>query len=748
MGGKQSFAARIPPKATTTGADVRHHMGRHFDLRTFIVLRLQKAHYGCRSTLWLGWCRDRFKLTVANLGRSFTLKHKSIDLASEVNRAVLPDGLHGFLFPMYEAIWNAIHSIEERWKNDLEDEGRLDVIFDADKREVVVADNGTGFDVRNLSAFLTPLTGNKFERGGKGFGRFMAFKVYNKVFYSSGQKLVDETVTNGCYRYDPFSEEDNLVVINEADGAGAHRHGIGVTVLMQSPKAEFEEYFELEDEGRKHSHTAEDIVSAVLDHFLIEFIQRKVPKHFTLTIQGVLFNLHTYFHESLAVGGNRTEEILIGSETVTFSFDYFKVGEEHAKKHRLYFYANNRAASELENISAGLNAKPFTEIRGEEEVRYYYLVAVSSAYFKSSQSRDRITNLHGKIVHNKKKKSIKDHLITHAKEHILELEATYTSGRRAIMKAEVDHLIAIDPLLRRGLGGKSTEEFVEKRGITETREQLAQDLFVQRFRQKFDFTKLSEDTSIDELVNVVRNKIPEDAKEALAVYVAYRNHVIQIFQQLLKRDEDGLATEDMVHQLIYPRYRDSDKIDYSSHNLWLIDDDLAYARYISSDRTPEGSDRKKGEYAHDLLINNENELMVVEMKRPQKRDYDGAKEADTKNPVGQLKSQILDIRERGKLVTSSGREVPIDSASMVRGYVLADWNERLEKYLKYEDFILTNIGGQMAYRYYKELNLIIEVLAFDRLVDRARNRNEAFVKMLNGESNYDRTAKSALSAAE
>ena len=149
-----------------------------------------------------------------------------------------------------------------------------------------------------------------------------------------------------------------------------------------------------------------------------------------------------------------------------------------------------------------------------------------------------------------------------------------------------------------------------------------------------------------------------------------------------------------------------------------------------------------------LLINNENELMVVEIKRPQKKDYDSAKEADTKNPVDQLISQIMDIRERGKVISSSGREVSIDGNSMVRGYILADWNSNLERYLRIQDFTLTNFGGQMAYRYYKELNLIVEVLAFDRLIDRARNRNEAFVKMLDGQSNYDRKPKSALSAAE
>ena len=100
------------------------------------------------------------------------MKHKTIDLTAEVKRATLPDGLQGFLFPMYEAISNALHSIEDRWENDLEDKGRLDVTFDDQAREVTIKDNGSGFDEANLSAFLTPLTGNKYERGGKGFGRF------------------------------------------------------------------------------------------------------------------------------------------------------------------------------------------------------------------------------------------------------------------------------------------------------------------------------------------------------------------------------------------------------------------------------------------------------------------------------------------------------------------------------------------------------------------------------------------------
>lgn len=674
------------------------------------------------------------------------MKHKSIDLASEVKRATLPDGLQGFLFPVFEAVSNALHSLEERWGSEAEMNGKIEVDFSSLDRSITIADNGVGFNSKNLNAFLTPLTGNKFERGGKGFGRFIAFKLFEKVFYSSRQAEPGGASTAGTYRYDPFATDDNLIEVDAYDGARPHRFDGGLTARMLSPLQEVSQYFDPTGDGYPGGEPLDAIASVVVDHFLVEFIQKKVPRRFVLTVDGAPSNLYDFFYSSLSVGGSRTEHVEINGRAWRFEFNYFKVGVTQAKKHRLYFYANNRAASDLESISSGVNDKPFEEVRPEGPRKYYYLVAVSSDFFVSSQSRDKITNLNVKLGDVGRKKPIKEVLIAMAKQHILEIESVYTAERRAKMVADVEHLIAVDPLLRRGLGEASAADFVRRRSITETKEQLAQDLFVERFRKKFDFTKLNPNASVDELVNIVQTKIPEDAKEALAVYVAYRNHVIRIFRQLLNRTEDGLATEDKVHQLIYPRYKDSEEIDYSTHNLWLLDDDLAYAQYISSDRTPDGASRAKGEFAHDILINNENELMLVEMKRPQKRGYAAETESQTNNPVAQLKNQISDIRRKGKVKTSGGREIVIPPNRMVRSYLLADWNEQLDEYLKNEDFVVTNYGGQMAYRYYQTLNLMIEVIAFDRLVDRATNRNDAFVQILEGRSTYDRKPKGGLVA--
>jgi hypothetical protein len=672
------------------------------------------------------------------------VKHKSIDLASEVKRATLPDGLQGFLFPLFEAVSNALHSIEERWQDEAEEKGQIEVEVSFPDQSITIADNGTGFDQKNLDAFLTPLTGNKFERGGKGFGRFIAFKLFDKVFYSSRQTDPSGAATAGTYRYEPFAADDNLIPVASSDGTGAHRFDSGLTARMQSPHDDVSNYFDPTGERYSGGEAMDAIAFGLVDHFLVEFIQKKIPRKFSLIVDGTTTNLYDHFYASLSISGSRSEQVEVAGEQRLFEFNYFKVGVEQAKKHRLYFYANNRAASDLENISPGLNDRPFEEAGADGPRKYYYLVAVSSDFFVSSQSRDKIINLNVKLGEIGRQKTIRETLIALAKQHILELESEYTAERRAKMVADVEHLIAVDPLLRRGLGNNSAADFVRRRTITETREQLARDLFLERFRSKFDFTKLKPNASIDELVEIVKTKIPEDAKEALAVYVAYRNHVIRIFRELLKRTEDGLATEDRVHQLIYPRYKDSEDVDYSAHNLWLLDDDLAYAQYISSDRTPDGTYRAKGEFAHDILINNENELMIVEMKRPQKTGYSAGSDSPTDHPVTQLKNQITAIRRKGRIKTSEGREVQIPADRMVRGYILADWNEQLQEYLASEDFVITNYGGQMAYRYYTTLNLMLEVIAFDRLVDRASNRNDAFVKILDGRSTYDRKPTGAL----
>lgn len=664
-----------------------------------------------------------------------SVKHKSLDLASEIRRASLPTNLEGFLFPVFEAISNSLHSIEDRFQDQSYEKGLIRIVIDIDGKSITVSDNGDGLNKINLDAFLTPFTGHKFRRNGKGFGRFISFKMFEKVYYASPTEVENGEFRNLVFEYKPLDPEDNLVEITSRDVMSHHAYDRGVTVAFHQPKEAFETFFSLGEKRGSKELSEESFLLAILDHFLLEFIQKKAPRDFVCEIAGAAFNLSEYFTESVVDCGVKPSTIRIDENEHQFNLHFMQIDAKKSKRHNLYFYSDNRATSDLENISKGLKDGSF---EGENGRRYHYLVAVSSDYFKSSQSRDRIENLVAKVDQDGRSVALKDFLCSAARTHILDLEPRYTKKRRASIRKNVEELIALDPMLRRGLGEKTIEEFVNERGITESKEQIASDLFVIRLRNKFDFKKINSKTPFEELQKVVQKNIPDDAKEALAVYVAYRNDVIKVLKEMLSRQEDGLAREDAVHQLVYPRYRDSDEVDYSSHNLWLIDDDLAFAEYISSDRTTSGRRRGSGQYAHDLLVNNQNELLLVEMKRPQKDKYDETEDAKspTDNPVQQLISQVAQIRDEGKITTSGGRHVVIPGDKMVRGYILADWNDELREYLMNNDFIVTDHGGPMAYRYYTARNLMIEVLAFDRLTDRAAKRNQVFVQILEGQSDY------------
>lgn len=665
------------------------------------------------------------------------MKHRALDLASEIQRASLPAQLPGFLFPAFEAISNSLHSLEDRFGEDAHEKGVLKVVFDVDEKSITVQDNGEGFNSINLGAFLTPFTGNKLRRNGKGFGRFISFKIFDRVLYASPTDFDDGSHRNAVFEYFPLSKTENLHEFKEQQPLARHPHDTGLTVKLCGPKEDYIKYFDFSSPDAREDYTEEAVLIAILDHFLLEFIQEKTPKNFTFEIGGATFNLSDYFNDSIKFRDERAVVLEVEGEQTQFTLRFMQIDATKSKRHSMYFFADNRATSDLENIAKGLRETPFDD--GER--RYNYLVAVTSQYFRATQSRDKIENLSVEVVQNDTKRSLKDALVLEAKRQILELEPAYTGRRRGKIKEQVQELISLDPMLRRGLGDQSIDEFVDARGITETREQLAQDLFIarNRLRGQFDFRKINSDTPFEELQNVVRQRISADAKEALAVYVAYRNDVIKILTEMLNRKEDGSITkEDAVHQLIYPRYKDSDEIDYSSHNLWLIDDDLAYAEYISSDRTPSGNKRKQGSFAHDILVNNDKELLLVEMKRPQKTGFDideNARRA-TDNPVQQLVSQIGEIRDFGGVTTSGNRKIEIAKDDMVRGYIIADWNDDLETYLRDNDFKLTNFGGPMAYKYFDNRNMMVEVLAFDRLKDRALKRNQVFVDILEGRTNF------------
>ena len=96
----------------------------------------------------------------------------------------------------------------------------------------------------------------------------------------------------------------------------------------------------------------------------------------------------------------------------------------------------------------------------------------------------------------------------------------------------------------------------------------------------------NEDNDIDfqNQIHELTAKISIASKNDLAHYVCTRKKVIELFDSFRKRKDDGTASyESTMHNLIYPMGYNSEELDYEDHNLWLLDERLAFSKFTASD---------------------------------------------------------------------------------------------------------------------------------------------------------------------
>jgi len=114
-----------------------------------------------------------------------------LDLKGRINNTKLP--LSNGLYPLFEAISNSIHAIEETKEKGCRIE--VEIIRDTSQGGLiegepllnqpiigfVIHDNGVGFTDAHFKSFQTSDTTEKSKKGGKGVGRFLWLKAFDRV---------------------------------------------------------------------------------------------------------------------------------------------------------------------------------------------------------------------------------------------------------------------------------------------------------------------------------------------------------------------------------------------------------------------------------------------------------------------------------------------------------------------------------------------------------------------------------------
>ena len=258
-----------------------------------------------------------------------------------------PLAVNNGLMPLFEAVVNSIHSIEERddslrdgtikveiLRSDQQGLG-LDSISGKKRAEeitgFVVTDNGIGFNDENMKSFETLDSEHKVDKGCRGVGRLLWLKAFNNIEISSVYKRGNDFVTR------KFIFNAKQGVSEPVDAiADINEYRTSVNLIG------FEKKFQAAT-----SKTINSIANDLLEHCLWYFVREGgVPKIIVYDGEEII-NLYKLYDQYMYSSAS-TESIDIKGQI--FELTHIKLRASFSKNHSISYCAANRLVKE-ESIS-------------------------------------------------------------------------------------------------------------------------------------------------------------------------------------------------------------------------------------------------------------------------------------------------------------------------------------------------------------------------------------------------------------
>ena len=293
------------------------------------------------------------------------------DMQAVLTRTHLSRSLHDFLLPVLEAISNGMHGIEARFNSEAAAKGKIHISFenanDPAKLCITVTDNGLGLDDANYKSFKTPFSGHKLKQNGRGFGRFIAFKVFSKIVYASRYDFFKDR-NQRYFRFNIYQDNEISFLSEEPDFEDT-----GVQVRYEAPLTDWNDLVR----KLKTSEIAEEIGS----HFLPHFLYRWLPQ---ITIEfdgGKPENITSHFEKIFKQADSGDFDCDVDGETVTLSYSITKIPKTRLfKNHCLLLSAADRIVGKPRDLTNKLGQPHFLD---ENEEKYIVIAVVKGEAFES-----------------------------------------------------------------------------------------------------------------------------------------------------------------------------------------------------------------------------------------------------------------------------------------------------------------------------------------------------------------------------
>lgn len=656
------------------------------------------------------------------------------------------------LLPVFEAVINAFQAIEETGKKN----GHVIRIHATRQRTLEeskhapfdafsISDTGIGFTDGNYDSFNIVDSPYKVRHGGKGLGRFVWLKAFERVEIDSHYRNgAGSDLLNRRFAFVASDEDPPCTVTPSGQGTpqttvqltgfrSPYRDECprGLDVIAQRLVGHFLPLFldpnapaiMLSDESE---HI--DLGAFFSEHFQAPASRRKFPvKDRRFTLHGFRLQSAAAEHHELVYGAHYREVIterlakflpnlrnrLSDAEDKTFTYLAFVQGD----------YLNEKVNAERTDFSISReSSEPAGESTAEGE-------AAATDLFAGEISLKAIRDAALAAI----TEDLKPHLdeINSAKEAALSSYIAEDGPQyRPLMKYKHEFIDQITPgaskaeletALHRQLYKRQVRLKEEGRLILD---EAASAPNTQDFYERFDRFVSDEN---------------EIGKTALAQYVVHRRVILDLLEKALSLDPDtgkhGL--EKTVHSLVFPMRVTSDDVPFEQQNLWIIDERLTFHTYLSSDMpmAKVAVLENDSQSRPDILIFDRplpfgedsqplSSVIVVEFKKP---DLSRVRDED---PISQAYRMIREIRE-GKMKDKSGRYIrPANENIPAYCYIICDLTPPVETRIQ-------NMGARRTpdnlgyYGFNESLNAYYEIISYNKVVMDAKKRNRILFEKLN-----------------
>lgn len=654
-----------------------------------------------------------------------------------------------YRLPLFEAVSNSIQSIQLRQKNNPSEKdfsGKVSVYVkfkagtkNLGKSEGIVADggiidsfrivdNGEGFTEENFESFDTMDTLLKQAAFAcKGEGRFLWLKSFQDVRIQSIFKKENELFERNF----SFDKSGSFVHQDEPPKAVPLAKGLETTVTLSGI---------VDAVANKKPIELNDIAEALLSHFILDLLSEDAPEIFVIE-EGT--NSKVVVNDKLrdcVIGSSMETERKVKGISFKLTGQKLKKGAIRSKIGGVYWSAGKRIvevvklSEQVQELSEQLSDPDTGEV-------FSYVAAVSSSFLDDCVDSSRTKIMFPKdseITQDSwipSEKDIKEAVATMVREQLSDsLKEIRSRGKQKL----VDYVENVGPEFREYLNADPDLYISPSASEKEVRDFLTVNFaeFEVKQNHKVDeLLKIDWDASIDpkKEIEELQKTISPVNLHSLSKFASKRKFYVDLLDKVC-RYKDSIGKEhyyeEALHSLIYPKGKDSTDQNIQ-HNLWLIDESLAFHHYLASDKefkvmkcvkseSGEAPDIMSMRLYGDNDADHVAEFVFVEFKRPGRKNY-----GSQQDPI----KQILDyVKELRKSTVNSRDGIQLNSEHCpIYYYLICDVDESLKDCLENEHDFDPNALHDHFYGFKAKLKVFIEVLTLTALRREAKERNRALL---------------------